>query len=333
MAPLTLALVKRVVTKLLVICCACLIGLTLNATAPGGPEGFDFTHVSLAIRYFDSPSEALINQISESDAAHHLKRHSDRTGYYRPGATARDITLDLLAKSPSPATLQAVIELTAYAKADPARQRECLSTASSYLPDRAQPSNSPHMTWGYDIGVAMGAHASLNFTHPHFLADREEIWFYCIHEVHHSGLMQIHPMPRVADIDTVLKLYEFVRYATFLEGLAVHAAREPRRLRNALTRDQDYLALTDASELDQVMEAYQQKLAFLRSEIGRQLGDEHWQVVEEMSSGKRLWYVAGAAMAASIEGANGRRDLLQIEVLGPEAFFDAYEERSMRPPR
>jgi hypothetical protein len=330
MRPRTLASMRNVVTRLLVACGAYLVGHILNAAAANGPEGFDFTHVDLAIRYFENPSTALIEQISESDAARHLKRHSDRTGYYPADAAPRDITLDLLAKSPSPAALQAVRELTAYVKANPERQQACLTTASSYLPEQAQPTNPPHLTWGYDIGVAMDAHASLNVAHPHFLADRDELWFYCIHEVHHSGLMQIHPMPRVADIDTVLEVYEFVRYATFLEGLAVHAARETRRLQDALAGDPDYIALTDASELAQVMSAYRRKLESLRSEIGRPLGDEHWQVVEEMSSGKRLWYVAGAAMAASIEGASGRGDLLQLELLGPEAFFDAFEELSGR---
>ena len=321
---------KIAVTKLLVTCWACLTGLTLNATAANGPESFDFTHVILAIRYFERPSDALIKQISESDAAHHLKRHSDRTGYYPADFTSRDITLDLLARPPSPATLQAVKELTAYTTANPSRQQECMTTASSCLPDQAQPASPPHMTWGYDIGVAMDAHASLNITHQHFLADREEIWFYCIHEMHHSGLMQIHPMPRVADIDTVLKLYEFVRYATFLEGLAVHAARESRQLQNALAGDQDYIALTDTSELEQLIVAYHKKLAYLRSEIGRPLGEEHWHVVEELSSGKRLWYVVGAAIAASIEGTNGRNNLLELELLGPEAFFDAYEDLPIR---
>ena len=78
------------------------------------------------------------------------------------------------------------------------------------------------------------------------------------------------------------------------------------------------------------MVAYQQKLAYLRSEIGRPLRDEHWHVVEEMSSGRRLWYVAGAAMAAHIEDSNGRGDLLELVLLGPAAFFEAYEERSRR---
>ena len=70
-------------------------------------------------------------------------------------------------------------------------------------------------------------------------------------------------------MECALELYEFVRYATFLEGLAVHAARETRRLQDALAADPDYRALTDVSELGRVMAAYRQGLEFLRSEIGR----------------------------------------------------------------
>lgn len=322
---------KSIVCRLVISSLACLVGLTLDAAASELPESFDLIHVSLAISYFDHPSDSLIKQIAESDANVHLKRHSDRTGYFPANFTLRDIALHLLAKPPSLESLQAVKELIAYITANPAKQRECMTTASSYLPDQAQPINPLHLTWGYDIGVAMDDHASLNITHPHFLADREELWFYCVHEVHHSGLMRIHPMPRVTDIESVLALYEFVRYATFLEGLAVHAARESRVLGNALAADKDYRALTDVSELERVMATYQQKLTYLRSDIGKSLGDEHWQVVEEMSSGKRLWYVAGAAMAAFIEAECGRKELLELELMGPNAFFDAYERRSKRP--
>ena len=45
-----------------------------------------------------------------------------------------------------------------------------------------------------------------------------------------------------------------------------------------------------------------------------------------MSSGDRLWYVAGAAMAAVIERNLGRDGLLEIVRQGPEAFFDTYQE-------
>jgi hypothetical protein len=299
--------------------------VSLQADTYAGPDSFDFTHINLAIQYHETPSNDLLKEISETTGAIHLKRHSDRTGYYPATATARSITDDLMANSPSPETLHAVKELILYVDRNPDKQRECMAIASSYLPDEAQPVNALHVTWGYDIGVAMDDHASLNFTHPHFLTDPQETWFYCIHEGHHSGVMQVHPMPLISDIDTVLELYEFVKYATFLEGLAVHSAKEARRVANALGSDNDYLALADAAALARILDAYRERLSYLQAEIGRPLHEDHWQVVEEMSSGARLWYVAGAAMAASIEKSQGRPGLLKVTMHGPEAFFDAYE--------
>jgi hypothetical protein len=291
---------------------------------------FDFTHVELAIRYHKAPSEDLLGKISESSAAIHLKRHSDRTGYYPADASPGDITENLLGKPQSPETLQAVGDLLSYAKRNVSKQKDCIATASSYLPDKGQPKNPLHVTWGYDIGVAMDDHASLNFTHPHFLGNHQEIWFYCIHEVHHSGVMQIHPMPRIADIDSVRELYDFARYATFLEGLAVYSAMDARRDAGALGSDIDYLVLVDKVKLDRILTTYENRLSYLLSEVGRPLLDEHWQVIEEMSSGERLWYVAGAAMAAIIEENSSRSDLLNLVVLGPAAFFDAYDRAIAR---
>ena len=286
---------------------------------------FDFSHVKLAIEYFDAPRDSLLAEIAATPAALHLKRHSDRTGYYSAGATPREITNDLVEKTPSPETLTAVGDLVHYADKNTARQKACVLEAAAYLPEEVGPNNPLYITWGYDIGVAMDDRASLNFTHTHFLDSREEIWFYCIHEVHHTGVMQIHPMPKISDIDTVQELYDFARYATFLEGLAVHAARDARREASALGHDRDYLALEDVKVLDRIVGAYWKTLSFLKSKIGVPLNEAHWQVVEDMSSGDRLWYVAGAAMAAEIESHQGRGRLLELIRQGPDAFFAAYQ--------
>jgi hypothetical protein len=286
---------------------------------------FDFSHVRIAIEYFDAPRDSLLAEIAATPAALHLKRHSDRTGYYSAGATPREITNDLVKKTPSPENLNAIRELVRYADINPARQKACVSEASKYLPVEVQLNNPLYITWGYDIGVAMDDRASLNFTHTHFLENREEIWFYCIHELHHSGVMQIHPVPKISDIDTVQELYDFTRYATYLEGLAVHAARDARREASALGHDKDYLALENVQDLDRIAGAYWKNLSFLKNEIGAPLNEAHWQVVEDMSSGDRLWYVAGAAMAAEIERHQGRGRLLEVIRQGPDAFFAAYQ--------
>jgi hypothetical protein len=303
--------------QLLLVIVAAYVGVHARANAEALAEVFDFTHIELAFRYFASPSEALLDEISLTDAAIHLKRHSDRTGYYPADATSRSITADLLKNPPSQRRLQAAKDLVAYAAHDPTKQRECFRVASSYLPEQARPGLPLFITWGYDIGVAMDDHASLNLAHPHFLADRQEIWFYCIHEVHHSGLMRVHPMPRIADIAAMRELFEFVRYATFIEGFAVHAAREARTAANALANDDDYRALSNADTLEKVLARYQDHLLFLQSQWDRPLVEEHWQLVEEMSSVERLWYVAGAHMADSIEKTCGRVTLLEVAFAGP----------------
>lgn len=285
---------------------------------------FDFSHVDFAIQYFEASSENLIVEIAATDAARHLKNHSDRTGYYAPDATTEDITRDLMKDIPSSQALQEVRALVTYAKESPERQKACLEEAEKYLPKEAMLKNPLYITWGYDIGVAMGDRASLNLTHRHFLADPEEIWFYCTHEAHHSGLMQLHPFTKISAIETTRELYEFVRYATFLEGLAVYSAWEARRQAGALENDRDYANLENPEKLASIMTTYWQNLSDLEGDLNNPLGDEHWQVVEEMSSGDRLWYVAGALMAKSIEDALGRDSLIEIIGQGPEAFFETY---------
>lgn len=310
------------------ICCWLMIQAALAGAAVAGPApgSFDFAHIDLSMAYFGAPSDGMIEEISQTAAAAHLKRHSDRTGYFPKDATAQDITRALLTEVPSEEKIQAVLALKESVAGNSAMQEACMATAAAFLPDGATPANPLHITWGYDIGVAMDAHASLNLTHPHFLADPQEVWFYCTHEAHHSGLMQVHPMPLISDIDTVAELYDFVRYATFLEGLAVHAARESRSRYEALGADPDYVALEDETVLEAFMVRYWNRLDWLESEIGQPLGDSHWQVVEALSSGDRLWYVVGAAMAAAIENSLGRQGLLDVELRGADAFYEAFRQ-------
>jgi len=97
-----------------------------------------------------------------------------------------------------------------------------------------------------------------------------------------------------------------------------------------LCNDKDYVALTDATRLRHVLAEYDQRMMYLESDFDHALDPKHWQVVEEMSSGERLWYVAGAAMAAAIEKAHGRSGLLKVTVQGPDAFFDAFEKARTR---
>lgn len=288
------------------------------------PDRFDFTHVELAIDFFESPEEGSPESIAATLAAQHLKNHSDRTGYYPAEFTTLDITNELLKVAPSPQLMANVKGLIDYAQSNPDRQKDCIAEAAAYLPADAQPKYPLYITWGYDIGVAMDERASLNFKHPHFLENPEEIWFYCIHEVHHTGVMQSKPMPAISSIATVEELYDFARYATWLEGLAVYAARDARRSAGADRLDRDYQVLDEPEKRERTVTAYWEKLALLENDFEAPLTDAHWQLIEDMSSGDRLWYVTGAVMAAEIDERLGRDRLLEITQRGPDAFYEAY---------
>ena len=92
-------------------------------------DHFDFTHVELALDYFESLSETTLSELTKTDAALHLKRHSDRTGYFPDDATAKSITMELLADTPPPEKRQQVRNLIAYALRNPEQQRACQQSA------------------------------------------------------------------------------------------------------------------------------------------------------------------------------------------------------------
>lgn len=293
---------------------------------------FDFAHVDRALQYHADPSEAALRAISRTEAARHLKAHSDWAGYYPVDASALDITRDLVAgEAPSQALIAEVAALIYYAKSRPDLQGECASEAARFLPAGDERPPTLHATWGYDIGVASALGASLNFAHPHFHEDNREIWFYCVHELHHAGIIRSHPFPALGEVDTVGELRDLIRYLTFLEGSAVYAARDMRERMDALESDQDYVALADAARMEKISARYGELLNELDARVGDEaLNDADWAIIDEMSGGERLWYRHGAKMAMTIEAKTGAKALRETLAQGPEAFFTAYQAAQAR---
>ena len=287
------------------------------------PSCFDFEHVESALAYFDSGDEQILTEISESRATQHLLAHSERTGYYPAGTTGLELTRALLAEPEEWSTAK-VKMLTSYLHTNADRQTACLAEAKQYLPDGVEMADRLHLTWGYDIGVAMDGSASLNLAHNHFLEDPEEVWFFCIHEMHHAGVMSLHPMGRISGIATTQKLFEFLRYSTFLEGTATYAAYDARAEANALGKDRDYVALADEIGMDRYRAEYFDTYKRMESAPDRPLRQSDWQAIENFSDGHRLWYRVGAEMAATIDDHLGRERLKEIISEGPSEFFRAY---------
>jgi hypothetical protein len=300
-----------------------LVSRSLDSAAD--PAEFEFEHVEAALAYFAEPDEQILLKIAESRATEHLLTHSERTGYYPPGTTGLELTRILLdnpgAEGGRPAKVKALV---GYVRANPERQSACLEEAKSYLPNRFDFANPLFVTWGYDIGVAMDGSASVNLAHNHFANDADEVWFYCIHEMHHAGVTGYHPMVKISDIATTRQLFAFLKYSTFLEGTATYAAYEARAQAGALAKDRDYVALTDEERMDRYRARYFETYKRMESAPERQLQDSDWDVLEDFSDGDRLWYRVGAAMAATIDEKLGRERFKKVLAEGPAAFFDAY---------
>lgn len=266
--------------------------------------------------------------VDASLAVVHLKRHSEFSGYFPSGWSGAEISRALLADPPDAEHLNEVASRVAAYAANEDRQRECLADAEAYLPPEARPREPVYVTWGYDIGVATPGSASLNAAHSHFAEAPDEFWFYCTHEGHHDGLMTLYPFPQLSSLATVGELAKLVRYATFLEGLAVHAARTPRARYDALQDDPDYVALLDDERMAEYERHYWAALAALEARANEPITDADWESLDIFSDTERLWYRVGALMAARIEEAWGREALIEVIGGGPDAFFEAYQTLS-----
>jgi hypothetical protein len=285
---------------------------------------FNFEHIKYAFIYLESPTTANFEKLANSQAMQHLKNHSDRTGYYSKESTAEDIAKDILASDEiNQELMNEVKQLLTYVEKSKDEQSYCLSKAKDYLPSDFNYDGNLYFTWGYDIGVSMDKNASLNLAHKTFREDAEEIWFYCIHELHHIGVQRYTRFPDLSNILTGTELFALVKYLTFLEGSAVYASYEARKIRNALD-DPDYVALKDI----ELMEKYEKEYFEIYEKVKligkRKLNDEDLNLLDDLSDGKRLWYRVGAKIAAEIDASLGREGFKSLIQSGPDAFFNAY---------
>ncbi len=287
-------------------------------------EIFNFDHIKYSLVYLENPTAANFANVANSQAMQHLKNHSDRTGYYSKESTPEEIAKDLLASDEINQNLvNEAKQLLIYVQKSKDEQLYCTSKTREYLPQNFRFNGKLYFTWGYDIGVSMEHNASLNLVHKTFLEDPKEIWFYCIHELHHTGIQQYSRFPDLAKIQTGNDLFALVKYSTFLEGSAVYASYEARQANNALD-DPDYIALEDSELMDKYQKEYFEIYEKVRHIGKRALNNEDWNLINSLSDGKRLWYRVGAKIAADIDASLGRKEFTVLIQRGPDAFFDAY---------
>lgn len=298
---------------------------------PGDPLAvqdlhFDTSFAQLALEYLRSGDSSVLARLAKSAAATHLLNHARNFDYDVPKDSPEALVAHLLTP---PAQHLEEMETCAQSLAlfsgpmldDPHWVEDSLR----YLPEDFRFHGSLFLTFGYDIGVAIGPTASLNCAHPHFKGHPRELMYYAIHELHHTGFMNYQPPPKLSELKTCADLLRLVRYSTQLEGMAVLAAYQRRRQEHALAEDGDYVALDDEPRLQRDEALYLDGFHYLEGCAAQPADAKAWAVIDRMSSGERLWYRVGARMAQRIEKVSGRAALVELVKQGPANFFEAYK--------
>jgi len=295
---------------------------------------FDARFAVDALAYVKSGERRRLDRLAQSPAAQHLLNHARNFDY---PDMPKDSTAALVASLVEPRAERAKRAGTCAHSLDfftgpMLEDPHWVNDVLAYLPAGFRFHGSLFLTFGYDIGVAFPPNASLNGASSHFDGHPRELLYYAIHELHHAGFMTFHPPPRWADIKTCDDLLKAVEYLTQLEGMAVLAATERRRLEQALSADGDYIALQDDVRMQKDEALYLKEYEDLKKRTDQPADKDAWAVIERMSGGERLWYRVGARMAGRIEKELGRPALVSLVQEGPQRFFQVLRDLRDKPP-
>lgn len=291
---------------------------------PGRDLNFDFSFVELSIEYLESGDDNVLDKLADSSSVAHLLNHARHTTFETPGAEA--LVRDLLEPREEKAKLiPHVHKLLSFARREIAGNPDWICETLRYLPEGFCFHGRLYFTFGYDIGVSVTPNASLNLAHSHFLKNPEELVYYAIHELHHTGYTTCHPLPVVKDLRNCSDLLGLVEYCTHLEGMGVYAPIRIRQRNGALDDDPDYVALQSEERIAEYERQYWRDYEYLRYRGTEPLDQDAFTVLGRMSTGDRLWYRVGAHMAATIENELGLPALVEFIKKGPGEFVRAYQ--------
>jgi len=283
---------------------------------------FDARFAQLAAEYLDSGDRRTIPVLAALPATRHLLAHARQFDYDVPKTSAGALVEEMLARSAG--RQRAIREAAAYFAGPLLDDPQWVNDALKYLPDDFRFHGTLFLISGYDIGVALSPHASLNAAHRHFEGHPRELLYYAIHELHHIGLMTYAPPPRIDELKTCADVLHLVEYSTALEGIAVLAGLERRRRDGTLPDDDDYAALGNAALMVQNEAHYFLEYDDLRRRGVEPADPEALGVLERMSSGERLWYRVGARMAERVERERGRPALIALVTGKPGNLVSTY---------
>ncbi|MEE8355408.1 MAG: DUF5700 domain-containing putative Zn-dependent protease [Candidatus Bathyarchaeia archaeon] len=283
----------------------------------------DATFVEYALDYLWSRSEAGLATIFDHEAAKGVHSHAERfdnTDDTLEGFWRKTLAHESKHKADHLKRIRSNLE---FIKSNELSFQRAFNEVAAYLPADMRLRAKLYLIIGYDIGIVSGGNAYLNVGHPHFGDDRRELLYFSMHEVHHVGYTKHHPIHSLEGLRTSSDLIRAIEYSTHLEGLAVYSSYERRMIEEGVGHV-DYWILNDPRERERVTGEFFGVLEGLEEGPDRPLEEADFEVLEQMSGGNRLWYVAGAHMAQEIDRGLGREALIQTVVDGPDSFFEAY---------
>ena len=285
---------------------------------------FDARFAQAAAEYLGSPKETTVPFLARLPATEHLLAHARQFDYAVAKDSGEALVRELLARVAG--RREAILESIAYFMGPMLDDPRWISDALRYLPADFRFHGDLFLVAGYDIGVALAPHASLNAAHRHFEGHPRELLYYAIHELHHVGFMTYSRPPGIADLRTCADVLHLIDYSTALEGMAVLAARDRRMREHAMADDEDYVALADEKRMEQDEARYFQEYDALRRRGVDAADKDALAVIERMSGGERLWYRVGARMAARLEQALGRSTMVTLVTHKPERLVPTYRQ-------
>ena len=282
----------------------------------------DFTFIEQFICYFNS-SEHSINHIIDHESARGVHDHALK--YQNTDKNIHDYWEETLSKESKKGEhhLNEILKCVDYIKSNLTDFSQAFKELEAYIPNNLKLKCKLYFVLGYDIGIVSNGNAFLNLGNALFHEKKRELLYFAMHELHHVAYTHYNPIYSLEELKTTQDLIRVIKYSTHLEGLAVYASIEKRQREEGFTH-KDYFVLNDYQERLKICTEYFGILNQLEDQAIRPLISEDFEILERMSSGKRLWYVTGAHMAQKIDQKVGREALNMTIHYGSEAFFNAY---------
>jgi hypothetical protein len=277
-----------------------------------------------SIRYLSSPSKELLLEVSKHEAAKKTYSHAIR--FKNTKKPIQSFWQEILQRLLSdPGLIERVKPAIEFVYNEQDTFASLLKDLQNYFPDGTDINCNLYTMLGYDIGIVSDGQALINLAHKEFQRDPLEILYMAMHELHHVVYTKYNQIFDLTRVHQTEQLADAVRYCTHMEGLAVYATLEQRKATDTLGPE-DYQTFLDKKQRNKRVSEYFNLLTRLDMKMGYSVSEKELQILDQMSGRKRLWYIAGAHMAETIDKQSGREVLNETIRLGHDNFFQMYHE-------